>query len=321
MKTRPFEGQSSIVTPEPTSSSRNQGADDPDSEDMVLLEAISERWPVDAKKALKALRSRVVPEHVANIFGAMLIFVLSFLLMFVVRGSTTGFPMLVLSGFSGMLAFAAVMMALRYHHRRIDLKEIGPRFHAGEFATTCPGCGRHPFADGEACCPRFPTRWSTLDLYAFWHELAAARDDGADARKQAWNRCRGPAGASAEYPRLGAGSLMRSMFRHESTAKFIVLLSAVIFVGWMILQGIFNQLTSSLILLGVLLYGLAKASLGLRRKPPIGIETQPGCRTCGYRLHPPFPERCTECGQELRAWNSITFDPDDRILRTSRRKT
>ena len=293
---------------------QNMASGDPEDEDQMVLESVSERWPVDADKAFKALRSRVVPEHITNIFASMLILVLSVVLMFVVLEAPAGYPGLVLLGFCGMLAIAAMIMSVQYHRRRINLKRVGQRFQAGAFATTCPGCGHDPFEAERDCCRRFPARWSTLDLHAFWHELAAGRDDGSEARKQAWNRCRGKAGTSAEHPRLGASSLMRKMFRHESAARFILLLSAVVFVGWMILQGIFNQVTSSLILLGFLMYGLFKSVLGLRRKPPIGTRTRPRCRRCGYQLHPPFPECCTECGEDLGKWDSITFDPDDTFL-------
>ena len=156
---------------------------------------------------------------------------------------------------AGLLAIVAIVMGLQVHFRRIRIQEVKRQFTAGAFAATCPGCGRDPF-EGDGCCRRFPAQWSPLDLHAFWHELAAGQTHAAGGRKQAWNRCRGRAGTSMEYPRLGVSSWMRHILRHRSTAAFIAILCAMIFVGWMLVQGIFNQVASTIVVLVVLLYML-----------------------------------------------------------------
>ena len=298
---------------EQTSSSGDQSSNPPDSEDAVLLEAVSERWPVNARLALKALRARVIPEYLANLFFAMLICILAILLMFVVDNAASGTPAMVLLTLTGLLAIGAIILGLQVHRGRISIPRITRGFDAGAFAATCPRCGRDPF-EGDGCCRRFPAQWSPLDLHAFWHELAAGQTHAAGGRKQAWNRCRGRAGTSMEYPRLGVSSWMRHILRHRSTAAFIAILCAMIFVGWMLVQGIFNQVASTIVVLVVLLYMLVKAGLRLRRKAPVDTPTRPRCAKCRYQLHPPIPERCPECGVDLAPWDSMTFDPDEPVL-------
>ena len=89
---------------------------------------------------------------------------------------------------------------------------------------------------------------------------------------------------------------------------------AIVFVGWMLIQGIFNEVGSTIVVLVVLLYMLANASLDLRRKAPIDTPTRPRCVKCRYQLHISFPERCPECGVDLAPWDSMTFDPDEPVL-------
>jgi len=298
---------------EQTSSSGDQGSNAPDSEDAVLLEAVSERWPVNARLALKALRAKVIPEYLANLFFAMLICILAILLMFIVDSSASGTPAMVLLTLTGLLAIGAIILGLQVHRGRISIPRITRRFDTGAFAATCPRCGRDPF-EGDGCCRRFPAQWSPLDLHAFWHELAVGQLHGAQARKQAWSRCRGRAGTSTEYPRLGVSSWMRRSLRHRSTAVFLFILFAIVFVGWMLIQGIFNEVGSTIVVLVVLLYMLANASLDLRRKAPIDTPTRPRCVKCRYQLHISFPERCPECGVDLAPWDSMTFDPDEPVL-------
>ena len=50
--------------------------------------------------------------------------------------------------------------------------------------------------------------------------------------------------------------------------------------------------------------------------PPIlrfrarAIPSIPRCRGCGFKLHPPCPMICPECGNGLGAWNTVSFVPD-----------
>ena len=43
---------------------------------------------------------------------------------------------------------------------------------------------------------------------------------------------------------------------------------------------------------------------------PQGRGAQPKLSKCGQALRTPYPERCTECGTALKAWNSVTFGPE-----------
>ena len=298
---------------EQTASSGDQSSNAPDFEDTVLLEAVSERWPLNAGLALKALRAKTNPEYLGNLFFAMLICILAILLMFIVDSAASGTFAMILLTLAGLLAIGAIVMGLQVHRGRISIPGVIRRFDAGAFAATCPRCGRDPF-EGDGCCRRFPAQWSPLDLHAFWHELAVGQLHGTQARRQAWHRCRGRAGTSMEYPRLGVSSWMRRILRHRSTAAFIAILCAMIFVGWMLIQDIFNEVGSTIVVLVVLLYMLANTSLGLRRKAPIDTPTRPRCGKCRYQLHPSFPERCPECGEDLAPWDSMTFDPDEPVL-------
>ena len=302
------------MTPEPTPSSPELGSKDPNSEEEVLLEAVSIRWPVNSDLATDALKARSLEDRWGNLFTAVVILVAAIVTIFVSDGIVQGTAGVVFIVVAVTLAIAAIVLGIRGYLRRISIKDVRRRFEEGSFADTCPGCGQDPF-EPNGCCRRFPQGWSRLDLHGFWHELAVARETrGKEQEKLTWNRCRGPAGTSGEYPRLGLGSLMRHILRQKSTIAFVAVVVVFTVVGWMIVQGNVNRFIQTMILVGVLGYMLLATGLGLRRKPPIGTPTRPRCAKCHYQLHPPFPERCPECGKDLVPWDSITFDPDEPVL-------
>ena len=41
----------------------------------------------------------------------------------------------------------------------------------------------------------------------------------------------------------------------------------------------------------------------------VSDANRPACRGCGHTLHVLEAERCTECGRDLNAWDTVTFHP------------
>lgn len=238
-----------------------------------------------------------------------------------------------------VIAIVAIVVGIQGHRRRVPIDRVAARLFEGRFESTCPGCGGDPFA-GVRCCRRFPEGWSPLDLHGFWHEFAAAgsgrgrpgdakilfdtrtRDSTkarTDVQAEAWWRCRGPLGTSASHPRSGFGlqSGLRLLLRHRASARLLATLAALIIVGWMLANGTFNQVGSTVVVILVLTWMLFSYVRSWHRKAPIRVATRPRCGRCRHLLHPPFPERCTECGEELAAWDSITFNPDEPVITTA----
>ncbi|MDG2021155.1 MAG: hypothetical protein P8J59_04315, partial [Phycisphaerales bacterium] len=198
---------------------------------------------------------------------------------------------------------------------------------------TCPRCGTVPFAAG-ACCRLAPEGWSRLDLQGFWHEIAVGRSEPPtrwfqtlrDAGitpawsrpdtqiRNAWQRGRGPLGTSLRHP--SAKPLQKSI---RWTLGWWRMLWPLLFVPAAVvaavpLLGRGGPIDGRrLVIVG--LFGIAaiwggRASIKrLRTMSPIGATTLPRCAGCGYRLHPPFSDRCPECGDALGAWDAISLLP------------
>lgn len=307
-------------------------------DEQRLLDAVAARWRVDPKLALDALRTKTEAVRQASILtaGGFLVGSVVAIVMGVRSGAGMTSPITI-----GALVISifAILIGIQGHRRRVPLDRIAGRLFEGRFESTCPFCGGDPFTK-ERCCHRFPEGWSSLDLYGFWHEFAApyaprGRPGAAkilrglfatdrttaqiNSETEAWWRCRGPMATSASHPKsdFGLQRGIRLLFRHRASAKLLATLAALIFFVWMLLNGTFNQSGATIIVILVLTWMLFSYVRSWRRKAPIGDFTRPRCRRCRHLLHPPFPDRCTECGEDLTASDSITFNPDEPVIQTS----
>ncbi len=307
-------------------------------DEQRLLDAVAARWPVDPKLALRALRTKTVEVRQGSILTAGVLLVGAVVTIVMGVRSGTGMTSPYTIG-ALVIAIVAILVGVHGHRRRVPIDRVAGRLFEGRFESTCPGCGGDPFTE-ERCCARFPSGWSPLDLHGFWHEFAAPHKTPSrpsiakilfgmlttnrtkvqvDAETEAWWRCRGPMGTSACHPNsdFGLQRGIRLLLRHRASAKLLATLAALIFFVWMLVNGTFNQVGETAVVILVLTWMLFSYARSWRYKAPIGDPTRPRCRRCRHLLHPPFPDRCTECGEDLTAWDSITFNPDEPVIQTA----
>lgn len=174
----------------------------------------------------------------------------------------------------------------------------------------CPHCGGHPFGT-TPCCSRFPRGWSWRELHAFWHELASNAGRDQARLLNAWSRPRGEHLASLRHPR---GGWRASAWHRWGLARLGIGLIATGAAGFLLWPITMRSPVMGLVFLGLMLlpaiFSVARSIRVLRATRPTQAASEPQCRTCGYRLHTPWPTRCSECGASLDAWNAVSFVPD-----------
>ncbi|RPG14967.1 MAG: hypothetical protein CBB69_010400 [Phycisphaera sp. TMED9] len=304
--------------------------------DDAMLDGVIEKWPVDSRKAGDALHLyrtvTLLTIALEGVVGLALLCLATIMLLPVWESlevpdlhPAVGFILL----FAAMVISFEIGRQLRIRRRlRLITRNL-----SADGTTTCPRCGTVPFA-AASCCRLAPEGWSRLDLQGFWHEIAVGRSDPPtgwfqtlrDAgitpawsrpdtqTRNAWQRGRGPLGTSLQYPR--ARPVPKSI---RWTLRWWQLLGPLLFVPITVLVAIPLVTQGGPIdgrsLVIVALFGTAaiwgvRASIKrLRTMSPIGGTTLPRCAGCGYRLHPPFPDRCPECGDALGASDAITLLP------------
>ena len=316
----------------------------PPATDPAITDAVIDRWPIGPRSASEALRRRysmslpgiLLLAIVAPICLAMAIYPL-------VLPSSVQEASEIAPTISYILILIAVVISFevtRQSLRRRRAIRVGRRLL--EVGTAiCPGCGSDPFDPG-GCCRRAPVGWSPLDLYGFWHEATVQRAKPvarlvrragnlglpfglfSDSRRDrhgdadfltAWRRPRGPYGTSLRLPRANpAAKAMRSIGRWWPVLSplWFVLLAIVLLPPVLSLSA-GGLSTMGWIFLGIVViggvWGLVAFLRRVRDRSESGRLTAPRCNACRYRLHPPFPDACPECGVQILTAQDVTLIP------------
>jgi hypothetical protein len=174
----------------------------------------------------------------------------------------------------------------------------------------CPQCGGDPF-DGTPCCRGFPRGWTWRELHACWPELACVPLGRGSESKLALARPRGPVQSSWRHPR--GGWRMTTGRRWGLGVRVVLTMVAVGIFGSRLISVMIAGWNVMIVLMGLLTLTLIPPTIRLwrdwKRIPLDSLPSEPCCRSCGYQLHPPFSNRCTECGGSLDAWNAVSFIP------------
>lgn len=312
----------------------------PPATDASITDAVIDRWPIGPRSASEAFQRHcsmslpgiVLLAIVAAICLAMAIYLL--VLPSSVQDASEIAPTI-----SYILILIAVVISFevtRQSLRRRRAIRVGRRLL--EVGTAiCPGCGSDPFDPG-GCCRRAPVGWSPLDLYGFWHEgtvqrapldvrlsrrasnrsiaFGSRRDRLGDADfEAAWNRPRGPYGTSLARPAANpAATTARLLGRWWTTISplFFVLLAVVVLPPAVFAGGGALSPLSWVFFGIVLIGGFAGLFVFLRRlrdRTESGRRTALRCNACRYRLHPPFPDACPECGVQILTAQDVTLIP------------
>ena len=291
-----------------------------DIDDRALADSIRNRWPIDLEDAFSGWKQETRSRRSGSILQAIGIVLFSSLVMYAMFfmdqppvSLPNGPSEILLAVILGIASVVGIVIAIRSWSlpRAAGLVESG--LHGQQSTETCPRCGKDPFT-GEECCRRFPAKWSPVDLHGFWSEIAIATGHAdAKARKEAWRR---PRGVAASSPGLPAEGLGRLLARHRDLIRFAAVGLAVGYMLWVLY--LFGDAFSILLL--ILMFGSIawNANRIFYRTTAIGEPTRPRCAACRYQLHPPFPDRCQECGETLASWKSITFSPDQPLAEQPR---
>ena len=311
---------------------------DADSETSTL-DAVADRWPIDARSASVALR-----RHVAMTLPGLVLLAIASPVCLAVGMITLEQPWAawdvneVAPTVAYLLILAAVVIPFEFArqiHRRRRVIRIGRRM-LEKGMSICPRRGSDPFDPGT-CCRSAPVGWSPLDLHGFWHEgtvqrvkldvrlIRRAGNLGLPSGSRhdrlrdvdfatAWRRPRGPHGTSLARPRANlAAKAGRSIGRWWTMLSPLgfVLLAIITLPPALTIGG--GLSTMSWIFIGIILVGgLGGLIIFLRRvgdQSESGLRTVPRCNACRYRLHPPFPDQCPECGAGIRTAQDLTFVP------------
>ncbi len=304
--------------------------------DEAMLDKVIEKWPVDSRKAGDALHLyRTVTFLTIALEGVvgLVLLSLAIITLLPVWESLDVPDLHPVVGF--ILLFAATVISFEIGRKlRIRRRLRLITHNLSEHGTsTCPRCGTAPF-QAASCCRLAPEGWSRLDLHGFWHEIAVGRSDPPTGWSQtmrdvgitpawsrpesqtrnAWQRGRGPLGTSLRHP--SAKPVQQSIRWTLGWWRMLwpLLFVPVAVVAAVPLLGRGGPIDGRrLVIVG--LFGIAaiwggRASIKrLRTMSPIGATTLPRCAGCGYRLHPPFSDRCPECGDALGAWDAISLLP------------
>jgi hypothetical protein len=173
----------------------------------------------------------------------------------------------------------------------------------------CPAFGGDPFGDAP-CCRRCPKGWTRMDLHTFWHEMASI----GVSRVDAMDRPRGPYSTSPGTP-SGGGRFRAAQLRRQ-IRRLLVLVACVLGILGLheVTDGGGLPMILELAIIVMPILWAAKALEGLLRTLfrgyPASTPSAARRGKCWQELRTPYPERCTECGTNLKAWDSVTFGPE-----------
>ena len=323
----------------PVSGERTRSVPVAGGSDAAIGKAVTELWPIDRRTAGSALR-----RHAAMTIPGLMLLAIASPVCLAVGMVTLEQPWAAwdVNEVAPTVAYLLILVALvipfefaRQIHRRRRVIRIGRRMLETGMSI-CPRCGSDPFDPGT-CCRNAPTGWSPLDLYGFWHEgtvqrvkldvrlIRRAGNLGLPSVSRgdrlrdvdfatAWRRPRGPYGTSLARPRTNlAAKAGRSIGRWWTMLSPLgfVLLAIMVLPPALTIRG--GLSTMSWIFIGIILIGgLGGLIIFLRRvcdRSESGLRTVPRCNACRYRLHPPFPDHCPECGAGIRTASDLTFIP------------
>jgi predicted RNA-binding Zn-ribbon protein involved in translation (DUF1610 family) len=308
-----------------------------DSGDDAMLASVVEKWPVDPRKAGDAvLQYRTMPLFAIALEGVAGLILLTLAIITILGawnslGLREAHP-----AFGYILLVAAAIIPFELGRQfRVRRRMRSVTLTLSEHGTsTCPQCGTVPF-EAASCCRLAPEGWSRLDLHGFWHEIGAKRRDppvggtrtmrdlGITTRrsrsetkrtKEAWQRARGPLGTSLRHPRAKPvqQSIRLILGWWKALWPLLFVPIAVVAVVPLVTRGGPTG-AAELILPGIFgiiaIWGVRESIKRLRSIPPAGGRTLPRCTGCGYRLHPPFLDRCPECGKNLDERDAVSLLP------------
>ena len=277
----------------------------------AICNEIAERWPIDRAPTLETVSTRAAQRRKMNLYGttaAVLAVLIGTGFVMTHYELSIGSTMILITA----LVLAATAASLGFLGNRS--RHVTAKIEAGladrGLAATCPRCGGNPFIQRE-CCQRFPSGWSEIDLYGFWHELSHIQSNHGDI-EQAYRRPRGSVGTSVTYP--SGSSVLGSLFpRSLSLGKLAWMLLYAAGIWGAVSTNTLDHVTRFIVLtLGVA--GMVSILASLRIHAPAGAETHARCGGCGYILRPPFVGRCPECGGGLENWKDLTFDQDQVVF-------
>lgn len=226
-------------------------------------------------------------------------------------------------------------------HRLIDIPDVQYVLREEAVERICPHCRLDPFIH-EGCCRDFPRDWRPADLFAFWHDVASATsmtptegarrlhpldDEERHRMIHAWYRERGPAQASMACPTGGwiqwvcnrariVLDLVFPIFMLYFAASAIITLPEEFIPDLKLPVGVSGGLLTLSIFAVFLVAGFMLFPrwrhtflVAFEQLRSVSDANRPACRGCGHTLHVLEAERCTECGRDLNAWDTVTFHP------------
>ncbi|MDE0888643.1 MAG: hypothetical protein OSA40_04200 [Phycisphaerales bacterium] len=311
-----------------------------DSGNDAMLAGVVEKWPVDPRKAGDAvLQYRTMPLFTIALKGVAGLILLTLAIITIFGAwNSLGLPEAHPAFGYILLVVAAIIPFELGRQFRVRRRMRWVTLALSEHGTsTCPQCGTVPF-EAASCCRLAPEGWSRLDLYGFWHEIGAKRRDPpvggtrtlrdlgittrrsrseAERTKEAWQRGRGRLGTSLKQPlaKPGQQSIRLILGWWKALWPLLFVPIAVVAVVPLVTRG--GPIgAGSLVFPGLIgiaaIWGIRESIKRLRSIPRAGGRTLPRCAGCGYRLHPPFPDRCPECGENLDEPEAVSLLPQPR---------
>ena len=241
----------------------------------------------------------------------------------------------------GVCLLLGIVWLIWREHRMIGIPDVQYVLRDEAVERICPHCRLDPFIH-EGCCRDFPRGWRPADLFAFWHDVASAtsipptegarrlhRLDDEERRRliHAWYRERGPVRASMACPTGGwiqwvcnrariILDLVFPIFVLYGMASAIITLPGEYIPDLQLPMGVSESLLTLSIFAVFLVAGFMFLPrwrltflVAFRQLRSVLDANHPACQGCGHILHQLKADRCTECGHELDAWNSVMFHP------------